>query len=364
MREKLVEERIESSFRNTVQNDKKVKNAYLLVYSEKLGIDINIAEGNTGEIKANTRQAVHLASGGKMVTATVIGMLYDKGLLKFEDTIAQHLDAELMNGLHFFRGRDYSGEITIKHLLTQTSGLQDVFYPLLKKMMDNPNFEITVRDAVLWGKANLKPVEKPGQKHVYTDTNYYLLGLIIESITGKKFHEVIHDMIFTPVGMNNAYVNGYSSPNLQAKFPPAHIYLFNENFIDNKRISRIDYSGGGIVAPLNEYLMFMKALVNHQLVSEETLLKMIHDDISMGFPVIGFNYGYSIWKPKYIPLLMPRKFFCWGCVGATGAFIFYHPENEVYIIGTFNDLSYTSKALRFMFMKIIKPLLTLVQSNN
>lgn len=100
----------------------------MLVHSEKSGININIAEGNTGEVKADPGQANHLASVGKLFTATVIGMLNDKGLLNFEDKIAQYLDAELMNKLHVYKDRDYSGDITIKHLLKQTSGLNDVFF--------------------------------------------------------------------------------------------------------------------------------------------------------------------------------------------------------------------------------------------
>jgi hypothetical protein len=95
-----VQEHIESVFRQQVLNDKKVKNACLLVHSEKLGIDINIAEGKTGEIQANPKQANHLASVGKLFTATVIGMLQEKGLLNFDDKIAQYLDKDLMRGLH------------------------------------------------------------------------------------------------------------------------------------------------------------------------------------------------------------------------------------------------------------------------
>jgi D-alanyl-D-alanine carboxypeptidase len=352
-----VQEKIESKFRQQVQNDKKVKNAYLLVHSEKLGIEINISEGKTGEFQANPKQANHLASVGKLFTATVTGMLHDKGLLSFEDNIVKYLDTELMRGLHVYKGKEYSGDINIKHLLKQTSGLNDVFFLLLKKIMNDPNLEMTVRQALEWGKTNLKPVGKPGQKHFYTDTNYYLLGLIIESITKKTFHEAVHEMIFEPLKMDNAYINGYSEPKNKPLYPPAHIYLFNNNFIENKRVAKIDYAGGGVVAPLSEYLVFMKALVNGQLVKEATLKKMINDDIKMGFPAIGFDYGYSVWKPKPIPLLMPKKYFCWGCVGITGAFMFFHPQTEAYVIGTFNDKSYTSKALRFMLMHVIRPLL-------
>jgi D-alanyl-D-alanine carboxypeptidase len=353
----MVQEKIESKFRQQVQNDKKVKNCYLLVHSEKLGIDINIAEGKTGEIQANPKQANHLASVGKLFTATLISMLHDNGLLSFDDKIEKYLDADLMRGLHVYKGKDYSRDISIKHLLKQTSGLNDVFTPLLEKMINNPKLELTVREALEWGKSNLKPVGKPGQKHFYTDTNYYLLGLIIESITEKPFHEAVHEMILEPLKMDNAYIYGYSEPKNKLLYPPANIYLNNTNFMDNKRVAKIDYAGGGVVAPLTEFLAFMKALVNGQLVKEATLNQMIYDDVKMGFPAIGFDYGYSVWKPKAIPLLMPQKYFCWGCVGITGAFMFFHPQTEAYVIGTFNDDSYTSKALRFMLMKIIKPLL-------
>lgn len=353
----FVQDKIESTFRQKVLNDKNVKNAYLLVHSEKLGVDIDIAEGKTGEFQATPNQANHLASVGKIFTATIIGMLHDKGLLQFDDKIAQYLDSDLMSGLHIYKGKDYSGEITIRQLLMQTSGLYDVFFPLLKKMIKDPHLKMTVKEALEWGKKNLKPVAVPGKKHHYTDTNYYLLGLIIENITQKPFHETVHEMLFEPLNMENAYINGYSEPKVKSQYPPADIYLNNINFIEDIRTAQIDYAGGGIVAPLHEYLAFMKALVNGRLVKDETLNQMIYDDVNMGFPVIGFAYGYSVWKPKSIPLLLPKKYFCWGCVGITGAFMFFHPNTEAYVIGTFNDDSYTSKALQFMLMKVIKPLL-------
>ena len=53
---------------------------------------------------------------------------------------------------------------------------------------------------------------------------------------------------------------------------------------------------------------------------------------------------------------MPEKYNCWGCVGVTGAFMFYHPGLDAYLIGNFNDVSYKSKGLKFM-IKVIKKLL-------
>lgn len=348
-----LQSKIESAFRRQVQNDKKVKNAYLLVHSEKSGIHLNIAAGKTGSFDAHPQQPNHLASVGKLFTATIIGILQDNGRLSFDDRISKYLDDELMNKLHVLKGKDYSEEIKIRHLLNQSSGLNDVFYHLWNKLVKEPQI-FTPREAVIWGKKNLKPKFKPGKKHFYTDTNYYLLGLIIENITKKTFHEALHQYIFEPLGMKNAYMQGYSEPAIKSKYPTAKLYLNNIDTTTVEGVSHIDYAGGGVVATLEEFLIFMKALVNHKLVTAATLQVMMSDD-NRSYPTI--RYGYSIWKFITIPLLLPEKYNCWGCVGVTGAFMFYHPKTESYIIGTFNDLSYKSRALNFMLSKVIKLLL-------
>jgi D-alanyl-D-alanine carboxypeptidase len=357
MKKQLVQDKIETSFKELVQTDNKVKNAYLVVHSERLGIDLKCAEGFTENTPADIGQPNHMASVGKLFTATLISMLYEKGKLDFEDRIIEYLESDLMKGLHVYKGKDYSADITIRHLLMQTSGLYDVFFHLWEKMVKDPDFRITPREAVLWGKENLKPVAAPGKRHKYTDTNYYLLGLIIERVTGKPFHEVMHELVFDPVGMPHAFMHGYSKPKIESDLPAAKLYIENHDLLSIKGVHQIDYAGGSVVAPLPEYLTFLKALVNHRIVKKETLDRMLEDDAKMGFPYLGFNYGYSIWKLRSIPVIIPAQYKCWGCVGVTGAFLFYHPTTESCLIGTFNDFAYRSKALQFMVKKIIKELL-------
>jgi D-alanyl-D-alanine carboxypeptidase len=349
--------KIQNNFKKTVEKDNKIKNAYLLVQSDKLNIHINLAEGKTGSEKANINQPIHLASVGKLFTATTISILQEKGKLKFNDKIEKFLDQKLINGLHVYKGEDYSKQITIRNLLMQTSGLYDVFYPLFKKMSKDGSFNPTTREAIIWGRKNLKTVAIPGKRHYYTDTNYYLLGLIIESITKKPFHQVVHELIFDPLGMNNSYMYGFSEPKIKSKHPLADLFLDDINFKSIEGVHKIDYAGGSVCAPLEEYLLFFKNIVNAKIIKKETLNKMINDDFYMGFPTIGFRYGYSIWKPVTIPLVAPKDYYCFGCVGVTGAFMFYHPKSESYIIGSFNHSSYRGKALQFMISKIIKELL-------
>lgn len=192
---------------------------------------------------------------------------------------------------------------------------------------------------------------------MYGDTNYFLLGLIAENIMQKRFHEIMHQLVFDPLGMEHAYMNDASQPRKKSPYPTAGVFINNINFADFEGIAPIDYAGSSVIAPLDEYLIFMKALLNHKILKQETLSRMLSDDRPMGFPNIGLRYGYSIWKFVTVPVLMPEKFNCWGCVGVTGAFMFYHPKTESIIIGTFNDTSYKIKALRFMLSKVINELL-------
>lgn len=348
-----VQSKIEKAFRKQARKDERVRSAYLLVHSDDLGIDLRVAEGKTGGLEANTAQPLYLASVGKLFTATVVSMLYDRGELSFRDRISEYLDAELIDGLHVYKGTDYSDEIEIRHLLNQSSGLYDVFWPLLEKMMEDPTFEIAPREAVMWGKEHLKPKAKPGEKHHYTDTNYHLLGLIVESITGRPFHEALHDFIFNPLEMESAYMQGYSEPAVQSAYPLASFYIEDVDGSTLPGLPGIDYAGGGVVATLDDYLTFMQALANQRLVDGDTLDLMLSDTYQ-AYPTI--RYGYAIWKLVTIPLIMPKRFYCWGCAGATGAFLFYHPRTESYIAGTFNDASYVSKGLRWMLSNVIRQL--------
>ncbi|MEX0685482.1 MAG: serine hydrolase domain-containing protein [Balneolales bacterium] len=343
---------IESLFRKKIKKDSKVKNAYLLVHSDKCHIHINLAEGTTGEIQSTPQQPNYMASVGKLFTSTLVSMLHERGVLAFNDNISRYLDHKLMDKLHVFKGTDYSDDIQIRHLLNQSSGLPDNFYPLFDKLLADPNFNKTPRESIEWAKQNLSPSSPPGIKAYYTDTNYHLLGLIVENVSGKPFHEALNEMIFTPLNMRHSSMLHKSDPIEQTSLPIADFYFNKIKLNDMKEFAGIDYAGGGVVAPLEDLLTFMQALVTKKLVSSETLDIMINDKARL-YP--NFDYGYGIWQIRSIPLLLPKKYISWGVLGATGAFMFYHPETEAYLIGNFNHTSYQRKCVIFMF-KIINSL--------
>jgi D-alanyl-D-alanine carboxypeptidase len=337
---------IEALFRKQVRKDPRVKNAYLLVHSDRTGLHINVSEGGGDNGTPTPQQPNYMASVGKLFTAVVVSTLHEKGVLSFENPIGSYLDSGLMDGLHVYKGKDYSPEIQIRHLLNQTSGLPDNFYPLFDKLLADQDFDMGPREAVEWTKTNLTPRAVPGRKSYYTDTNYHLLGLIVENVCGEPFHAVLKKLVFDPVGMKQSYMLHYSEPEKASPHPEAGFYFDQTRLNNIKGFAGIDYAGGGVVAPMEDLLLFMKALAGHQLVSKETLAIMKSDKGRLN---PGFDYGYGIWQVRSIPLLIPAKYTSWGVLGATGAYMFYHPELEAYVIGSFNHSAWQRKCVRFMF---------------
>ena len=337
---------IEAFFRKKVRTDNKILNAYLLVHSNKSGLHLNLAEGPGENDKPNPQQPVYMASVGKLFTSVIVAILHEKGELSFEDHINHYLDTKLMDGLHIYKKKDYSRDIQIRHLLNQTSGLPDNFYPLFDKLIANHRFEINPLEAIVWAKRNLKPQNVPGKKSYYTDTNYHLLGLIVEKICGEPFHAVLNKLIFTPLDMVNSYMLHYSKPLKTSAHKEAGFYFDQTRLNEIKGFGGLDFSGGGVVAPMEDSLKLMKALTSYKLILENTFKIMINDKAPL-YP--GWDYGYGIWQVRPIPILLPSKYQSWGVLGATGAFMFYHPELDAYIIGSFNHQSWQKKCVRFMF---------------
>ncbi len=345
--------KMEETFRRKVQRDHKVRNAYMLVHSDKLNIHLKLAEGKTGMMDAHPDQPVYMASVGKLFTSTIITMLYEEGKIDFSDSITRFVNSEMLMRLHYFNGKDNTKFITVGHLLNHTSGLGDNFRPLLDRVIESPDMPLCFRDAIEWTKTHSKPKAEPGKKFHYTDTNYHLLGLIAEKVTGMPFHEILRRFIFLPLGMNNAWMHHQSVPEKEPGLPMADFYLRNSCLNNNRAYANIDHAGGGVIATLEDLLVFMKALAGGKLIKKESLDLMMSDTVRF---VPGIDYGYGMHKIKTVPLFMPAKYNSWGHMGATGSFLFFHPQTESFIMGSFNEGSWEKKAIRFMLFDIIRNL--------
>jgi D-alanyl-D-alanine carboxypeptidase len=348
---------LEKRFRKSVKKDKAIHNAFLLVHSETLGIHLNVAEGSLGKANLNPDQPYFIASVGKLFTAVLTGILVERGKLSFEDPVAKFMDEDLLTDLHVYKGKNYTYDIKIKHLLNHTSGLPDYFEdkpkqgkPMIKLLLDEPDRSWSPKKVIRWSKENLNPKFPPEQGFHYSDTGYHVLGLIIEKVTSKPFHKALNDYIFTPLHMRNSFLLQHSEPLEKSNDPIADFYWQNKALTDYKSLS-IDYAGGGIVAPSKDLLKFMKALVNQEIIHQDTLHKM-KDWTKF---TLGIDYGYGIMNIKTVPIFMPEKFNSWGNAGSTGSFMFYHPKLDTYFIGSLNQFRYHRKGIMLM-LKLINTL--------
>jgi CubicO group peptidase (beta-lactamase class C family) len=143
--------------------------------------------------------AFQLASASKTLTAAAVLLLKDKGKLKLTDSVQKYLP-----------GFPYSG-ITIQMLLTHRSGLGNYVY-FCEPYCDKPNnyngncFNNAAMFEIM--KAH-KPelYAKPGKKFEYCNTNYALLAMVVEKVSGESFAEFMRENIFIPLGMANTWIH-------------------------------------------------------------------------------------------------------------------------------------------------------------
>lgn len=141
-----------------------------------------------------------VASGTKFLTALAVGRLIAGGNLSFDTKLKDCLSVRFPR---------YSPDITIRHLLTHTSGIPDYYDE--EKVTDFDNFALAVPSCELRGPRDylvLFPDEpmkfQPGQRFSYSNSGYILLGVLIEELTGLKYQEFVEQAIFKPNGMDRS----------------------------------------------------------------------------------------------------------------------------------------------------------------
>lgn len=362
MKHEQLKNEITNKLTSRVSTDPKLHHVQLFVHSDSLDIHWPIAAGKTEEEPAAAKQPFHTASIGKTFTAIIMAKLYEAGQIKFDDRIAEYLPQDILEGLHIYRGTDYTNDIQIQHLLRHSSGLADFFedkpkqgVTFLQELLQDPARFWSPEETVQWSKAHLPPRFAPGQGVHYTDTGYNLLGLIIESITSKPYHEVLHEYIFNPLHMKHSYLSQFSTPEEHSKVPASPVYLGDLRIpIEEYRSFSSFYAGGQTVSTTEDLFTFMKALVNHELVQQDTLAWMQQWSKMR----IGMEYGGGLMRMRFIPF--SNQYVGWGHLGSTGTSMLYFPKLDTYLIGSFNQAMYQAKSMNFLFFHVLRKLSKLV----
>lgn len=346
-----VTRKIEKHLTKIVEKNDSLSSALLTIYSNKTGYFEQFAAGTTHQ---STNQPVridsqyHSASVGKTMLASVYGLLVDEGKIHFDDTINTWLDDDILNGLFVIDGTDYSEQVTLRHLLSHTSGVGDYFEgpvksgkPMLDLITSNPDLTFTPADLLAFTRDNQEPVGQPGQQFYYSDTGYILLGLILEEIEGKPYSDILEERIFEPLGMKDSYLMFYEDEPSDM----IGIYVNGIDMSDRNALS-VDWSGGGVVTTMNDLLVFMKALENGTLLSGEAYRQMT--DFAHRYDK-GIYYGMGMMAFDFSKLSFLLRFSgmtdVYGAVGATGTYVLYDKDKDTYFIANFGSLDFAEKSI-------------------
>ena len=338
---------------NEYASNENITNAVLQVFSPTHQCNIRVYKDSASvRTLESMPQPFYTASITKMLTATAIGILKDNQQLSFEDKIHFYLPQSLINKLHVLNGIDYSKKITIAQLLQHTSGLPDYFKDttldnspnIIHQLFIDNNKSWSPQQLIKFTKQKMKPHFIPGQGYHYTDTEYVLLGLLIEKVSGMSLPAFFQQYIFQPLAMNSSYINLKSTP-IQNTPPLAKFYAGDIELSSFKSLSA-DWGGGGWVATTQDLLTFFKAFNEDRLVTKETRLAMQQ----WVYETKGMEYGYGIRKVVRNTLYnIESNLQLIGHNGSTASFLWYCPQLDTYIAGTLNQLEASKSTIDLVY---------------
>ncbi len=244
-----------------------------------------------------------IASVTKTFVATVILQLVDEGKLSLEDTLET-----------FVPGIPHGHGITIRQLLGMTAGIFNyVNDPAFEEAYtSNPLMSFSPEDAVEIVKRH-EPNFAPGERLLYCDTNYILLGLIMEQVTGQAAGELIASRILDPLGMTNTSFPG--TPDMPEPFPYGYAASPGSDKLRDLTASNptVAWTAGAMISTLEDLRIWARALADGTLLSPATQQERLQTmslgqrqglDFGYGLGILAINgfyghngaiFGYSTW---------------------------------------------------------------------
>ncbi|KAF0159456.1 MAG: penicillin-binding protein beta-lactamase class C [Ignavibacteria bacterium] len=224
-----------------------------------------------------------LGSITKQFTSMLIMQLVEKGKIK--------LDGKLTEYLPYYR-KDIGDKITIEMLLTHTSGIPS--YTAETDFLKNVSRKFYKPDDFVKEHCSGDLEFEPGKQYAYNNSGYFILGAIIEKLTGKGYEAVLRENIFEPLGMNNS---GYDlAETILLKRAAGYQKTFdgytNAPFLDMS----LPYAAGSLYSTVEDLLVWDKALQTEKLLPKKFMDEIFKSRVEgLGAK---YGYGWSLGKKK------------------------------------------------------------------
>ncbi|HRX01248.1 MAG TPA: serine hydrolase domain-containing protein [Cyclobacteriaceae bacterium] len=231
-----------------------------------------------------------LASVSKQFTAMAIMMLKEEGKLNYDDPIEK-----------FLPGLPYQN-ITIRHLLTHTSGLPD-YQAVMDEYWDKSKVANN-KDILEYLIKYQPPINfNPGEKYEYSNTGYVFLASIAEAASGQDFVTFCADRIFGPVQMTSTAIRSNEEKLGLSNLAHGHIFVPEKNrFVRADSFPSSNYTiwlggrkgPGRVSSTAEDLLKWDQALYSDQLVSQETLAEAFTPQTLNNGTKSNYGFGWTI----------------------------------------------------------------------
>jgi len=215
----------------------------------------------------------------KQFTAAAVLMLAEQGKLSLDDDITKFVSDYPTKGQ----------KITIEHLLTHTSGIKSYtslpeWIPLWRKDMPTSEMIALFKD---------KPMDfAPGERYAYNNSAYFLLGAIIEKISGQTYADFIEKNIFAPLGMKHSYYDD------TARIIPRRVAGYSkgkDGFVNAAYLSMSQpYAAGSLVSSVDDLALWDAALYTEKLLKQASLKRAWTTSKLNNGKATNYGYGWSI----------------------------------------------------------------------
>ncbi len=277
--------------------------------------------------KMTVDHKLHGGSTGKTVVSAVVMQLVEERKISLDDKVSKYLGK-----YHWYSRIANADQITIKNLLQHTSGIVRYEFKeaFLKDLIKYPD-KVWKPEELLAYVLDDKPPFEAGKGFTYSDTNYILLGMIIEQVTGNTFYKEARERVLTPLGINSftpTHTNQIDNM-AQGYYDEGSGYAlgFKAPFlVDGKAQNNMqfEWTGGGYAYKNADYARLLLAIYEGELFNLETLGDSFFDFVEA--EEIRGEYGLGVIRYEYPEI--------GELIGHSGFFPgyytmgFYHPESK------------------------------------
>lgn len=311
--EKLTE--IQENFDRKIENTEFKGTAYI-VYNGQVIYEKSTAKANEEKnIDADINTIYAVGSLTKQFTATAIMLLKERGLLSLDDTIDK-----------YFPNYNNTNKITIDQLLSMRSGIisyTDYVDEILASTdSDYKNNTSQQNRKIILDYCFSQPLNfTPGEQFEYNNTNYLLLGEIIEQVSGVTYHEFIQKEIFEKAEMTSS---GFIDTRDESKENVAIGYNAPEGSEFSFNYAGMAFACGDLTTTAADLVKWAEAVRNNTIISAESLTIM-----STSVDGNGYGYGYYTKNNRSVEN-MPKTLWHAGSIPPFTSYLFFSVEDDGY----------------------------------